>query len=150
MVKEIISLIRKSLSPEDLEARAQWRRDFFLKLLPRIQERLKPVAFEQEFLPGIKLFDATGHRSDHSGVEIMGGGQTLLHVVDSFRHPLQLHYDWASFIDSYPSRLIQSNKQIVKRALQNEALLFGSHLSFPGLVQLRQTNEGLEWHWVRP
>ncbi len=148
MVEEFIGLFRRSLDAQELELRAKGRRKFYLEMLPAIQDRLNPVSFEQEFLPGIKLVDATGHRSDHSALEINSQSQTLLHIVDSIRHPLQIKYDWASFIDSYPSELITSNKRLVTRALTSNALIFSSHLTFPGLARLNTSPAGLEWHWL--
>ncbi len=149
MFEEFIKLFRNSLDAEALKARAQPRRTFAHEVIPQIKDRLNPIAFEEEFLPGFKLLDATGHRSDHTALEISSGGETLIHVTDSLRHPLQIKYDWPSFIDSYPEELIKSNKRLIARSLKTKALMFGAHLGFPGLARVSEGIEGLEWHWVK-
>jgi glyoxylase-like metal-dependent hydrolase (beta-lactamase superfamily II) len=149
MIEEFAKLFRHSLDEEALKARVQPRRKFATEILPQLKERLHPVAFEEEFLPGFKLLDATGHRSDHTALEISSGGETLIHLVDSLRHPLQIKYDLASIIDSYPDQLIASNKRLIERSLKTHALMFGSHLTFPGLARVSEGVEGLEWEWVK-
>ena len=149
MVDEFIKLFQNKIAQEALASREQARRHFAQALLPQIKSRIQTVAFENEFLPGFKLIDASGHRTDHTALEISSEGQTLIHVVDSIRHPVQITYHWASFIDSYPDMVVETNKRLVERILAKDALIFGAHLPFPGLARLSRETSGLEWHWVK-
>ena len=149
MVDEFIKLFQNKIAQEALASREQERRHFAQALLPQIKSRIQTVAFENEFLPGFKLIDASGHRTDHTALEISSEDQTLIHVVDSIRHPVQITYHWASFIDSYPDMVVETNKRLVERILAKDALIFGAHLPFPGLARLSRETSGLEWHWVK-
>lgn len=149
MVDEFIKLFQNKIAQKALASREQARRHFAQALLPQINSRIQTVAFENEFLPGFKLIDASGHRTDHTALEISSEDQTLIHVVDSIRHPVQITYHWASFIDSYPDMVVETNKRLVERILAKDALIFGAHLPFPGLARLSRETSGLEWHWVK-
>jgi glyoxylase-like metal-dependent hydrolase (beta-lactamase superfamily II) len=79
-----------------------------------------------------------GHRGDHVGVEISSKGETLLHVSDSLKHPIQAAYpDFYGEFDTYPEIIIATNKKILKQAAEKNAILFMAHYTFPGLVRVQ-------------
>lgn len=125
MPKEIVS--------KGVAFRSQYGKEF----LPSIKERITFVESEEEFLPGMKMIYAPGHRTDHFAVEFSSGSKTLLHVVDAFRHPIQvLNPSWYCKFDSYPEILKQTIQMLVSRAKEKDALIFGSHFMFPGLLNV--------------
>ncbi|MEM7531063.1 MAG: MBL fold metallo-hydrolase [Chloroflexota bacterium] len=150
MVAEFVKLFQGKLPKGQLTERAVNREAYGSETLPALQFRVELVEPETAFIPGFKLVAAPGHRRDHTAVEIQSQGdnglETLLHVVDGIRHPVQVaNPRWASFIDSYPEQTADTNVKLLERAIQNNALIFGAHLSFPALGHVRVTADGIEW-----
>lgn len=149
MVREFVDLFQGRRPESDLIASSTQRGRHGRETLPALADRVDLAEFDHEFAPGLRLLDAAGHRSDHTAVEVSSGGETLLHVVDGVRHPLQAaHPDWTSFIDSYPERTAASNRALLTRAAERGALVFGAHLPFPGLGRVR--GEGGAFVWLAP
>jgi len=150
MVVEFIKLFHGKLSKEQLTERAVNREAYGSETLPALQFRVEFVELETEFIPGFRLVAAPGHRRDHTAVEIQSAGQsgveTLLHVVDGIRHPVQIaNPRWVSFIDSYPEQTADTNVKLLERAIHNDALIFGAHLSFPALGRVKVAADGVDW-----
>jgi len=139
-----LTTIFTGMTEEMLEKRAEYGRF----TLPNLQEenRLQLVQLEEEFLPGFQLIGAPGHRTDHVAVQIQSQDMTLLHIVDSMRHPVQIaNPTWASYIDSFPDQLVDTNKQLLNRAAETEAILFAAHMQFPALGCVIKTDDGFRW-----
>jgi glyoxylase-like metal-dependent hydrolase (beta-lactamase superfamily II) len=145
MVQEFITLFPAAPADEQRRYAAQ-RAAYGAEVLPNLEDRVDLVEPEREFLPGVRLVAAPGHRMDHTAVEFVGGDEALLHVVDALRHPLQIeHPAWTSFIDSDPAQVRATNRRLFQRAAQKNALLFGAHLPFPGLLAMTLENGDLAW-----
>lgn len=144
MVEEFMKLMRDGMTAEEAESQAAGRRaygDVLIEL--NRQQRLTLVESGREVLPGIRLIDAPGHRRDHVAVEVVSGGQTLLHVVDAFRHELQMkRHDFYCLFDSYPETLAETMVMLMDRAAEKDTLVFGSHFQFPALFRIKSVGEG--------
>jgi glyoxylase-like metal-dependent hydrolase (beta-lactamase superfamily II) len=149
MVQEFITLFPDA--PADEQRRhASQRAAYGAEVLPGLEGRIDLVPPETEFLPGVRLVAAPGHRMDHTAVEFVSGDEALLHVVDALRHPLQIeHPAWTSFIDSDPAQVRATNRRLFQRAAEKNALLFGAHLPFPGLLALTLKDGDWAWTWVQ-
>lgn len=146
MVEQFIKLFREGMDAEKEAAMVERRAAYGRDVLPRLEERVQLVETEVEFLPGFKLVLAPGHRADHTAVEISSGGETLLHIVDSMRHPVQLvQQEWTSYIDSFPEQMIVTNKGLFARAAGANALVFATHLPFPGLGRIVRADGRYGW-----
>lgn len=146
MVGEFIKLFRE-LSSDEREQRAAAREKHGAETLPSLKDRIRLVEPEK-VLKGVQLIYAPGHRSDHYAVEITSGDETLIHVADSIRHPVQANYAWASFIDSYPEQIIKTNQMLLKRIVEKKALVFGMHFPFPALARVAEQNGRRSWRWL--
>ena len=123
--------------------------DFYRKVLPLIQEHLRLVSGETEFLPGLSLLPAPGHRPGHSAVRLTLGGKHLLHLADTASHPmLMLHPDWRWPFDSEAEQAAETRKRLLGWACENQAMLFGSHLPYPGLGTVKSHAGGWLWEPV--
>ena len=134
----------EGMTDEMLAKRAEYGRI----TLPNLQEenRLQLVQLEEEFLPGFQLIGAPGHRSDHVAVQIQSEGTTLLHVVDSMRHPVQIaNPTWASYIDSFHDQIVETNQELLNRTVETEAILFATHMQFPALGHILISDDGFRW-----
>ncbi len=125
--------------------------DFYRKVLPLIKERLRLVDAETEFFPGLTMLPAPGHRPGHSAVRLSLGGKHLLHLADAVGHPLHmLHPEWNWPFDSAPEQAAETRKQLLSWAGENQAMLFGSHLPYPGLGTIKSHEAGWLWEPVKP
>ncbi len=104
------------------------------------------VDASQEFLPGLQILPAVGHRHDHAVLKISSMGQQLLHLADAVIHPLFMAQPaWASTYDSVPDQALAVKKRLLDQAASEDALIFGAHFPFPGLGHVRQEEKGWQW-----
>ncbi len=116
------------------------------RALALIQGRLEVVAAGVEFLPGLVLIPAPGHRPGHTVLAATSRGEHLLHLADAVGHPLLMERPawWWSF-DGDRARAEADRRRLLGQAAEQHALVFGSHLPFPGLGHV--TREGDGWRW---
>ena len=148
LTDQFIHLFAAMRTPEQLEAMAQSRETHGATILPSLNERTDLIEPEVEHVAGIRFIAAPGHRSDHYAVEVSSNGETLIHVVDSIRHPFQVNNDWPSFIDSFPEQIVETNKLLVARILDKNALMFGAHFPFPALAKIEKEEDTVGWEWI--
>lgn len=147
MVTEFTDVFGKFMPAEQVAQSAVGRRKHGQETLPSLSARIDLVEPEVEVLPGIRFVDAPGHRSDHMAVEISSNGETLLHIVDAFRHAVQAAQPtWHSFVDSYPDQTVATINKLMTRAAEKNALVFGTHFPFPGLGRIEK--DGSVFRWV--
>lgn len=145
MVEEFIMLFRGVQSDEELAATAVGRAKF-ADVLKDLGNRLVLVEYGEEVAPGISMLAAAGHRRDHTAVEINSGDETLLHVADAWRHPLQLKRpDFFCLFDSYPETLAATMAELWQRAAGSDAIVFGAHFPFPAIIKLSHEDGLYQW-----
>ena len=147
LVEQYLDLMRKrGVSGDDLDRMAAGRAAYGTRTLPLIKDRVDLVELDTEFLPGFQVIDATGHRTDQVALTITSDGDRLLHVVDAIRHPIQMaHPEWYGALDSFPEETVAARRRLLERAAADKALIFGAHLTFPGLGYVSQ--QGSSWRW---
>lgn len=139
MVEEFVQVFETMLEPDFLQRAIAYRHRLGTEVFPALRERIQLIEPGEVFLPGVQMHYFPGHRTDHFAVEIVSAGQTLIHVADSFRHCLQSHHPrWYSVYDSWPDQWTASLSKLLRLIREKEALVFGSHLSFPGLARWQE------------
>ena len=123
--------------------------EYFIRyVIPVIKERVEPVALYTEFLPGFQAIFGRGHSAGHSALRITSEGETLLHVGDAIHHMLHIaHPDLLCSWDRTraPDEMVSTRRQLFKRAADENLLVFGPHLSFPGLGWVTTQENGWQW-----
>ena len=141
MVTEFTQLFAEKAPAERLAAMTRGRTQYGLETLPSLKDQIQLVEAGSEIVPGITIFEAFGHRSDHHCLAIESGGATLIHVVDSIRHPIQVHdTSITSWIDSYPELIPSTNQMLIEKA--TGGLIVGAHIAFPSIGRITQTESG--------
>ncbi|MEM7332988.1 MAG: MBL fold metallo-hydrolase [Chloroflexota bacterium] len=145
MVEEFLKLSRDRASAEQLagmkNGRLQYPQSF-----PALKPRLKLVDSDTDILRGIRFIAAPGHRRDHFAVEVKSKGETVLHIVDAFRHPIHCqHPNFPCLFDSYPEQLASTIRMLMARAADSDALVYGSHFVFPGLIKIGRQESEFVW-----
>jgi glyoxylase-like metal-dependent hydrolase (beta-lactamase superfamily II) len=119
------------------------------KTLPLIRDRIQVVDTGVEFLPGFELISAPGHRPGHSAVAITSRGEHLLHLADTAGHPVFMaHPSWHGYADSWHDLAAEDRIRLLTQATGQRALIFGSHLPFPGLGRVAPQEAGWRWQPV--
>ncbi len=119
------------------------------KTFPLIKSRIKVVEPGDEFLQGFQTISAPGHRPGHTALAITSAGEHLLHLADTVGHPILMeHPSWHGYADSRHDQAEKDRVQLLDQAVSQQALVFGSHLPFPGVGRMIPRGEG--WHWQPP
>lgn len=119
---------------------------FGRKVLPAIREQVEVIKPGDEFLPGIRFLAAPGHRPGHAGLLITSGGQTLIHSADTFGHALLVEYpEWQGFADFDHTQARLDRLALINLAVCNQAQVFASHITFPGLGKI--VPDAGRWCW---
>jgi glyoxylase-like metal-dependent hydrolase (beta-lactamase superfamily II) len=114
--------------------------------LPPIRDQLDLISGESEIVPGITAVPAPGHTPGHMAVSLASGREHLLCLSDAMLHPVHIEEpDWYAMIDFRPEMTVDTRYRLLKRALNQNALVLGFHFPFPGLGRVVRTAE--RWRW---
>jgi glyoxylase-like metal-dependent hydrolase (beta-lactamase superfamily II) len=126
-----------------------WTKDrtqFAWETYRKIKDLMLTVKPGEEFIPGLRLLAAPGHRYDHSILKVTSLGERLVHVSDALVHPLFMgNRDWYSTYDADPTQAINTKITLLNMCASENALVFGSHFPFPGLGHVRQGHTCWKW-----
>jgi len=119
---------------------------FGRKVLPVMGERVKVVEAGVEFLPGFQLIPASGHRPGHAALAVTSSGESFIHLADTVGHPLLMeHPEWHWYADFSFEQAEKDKFHVLNQAVAQHALVFGPHLSFPGVGRVAPL--GTAWCW---
>lgn len=135
-------------NPATLAALGDDRSAFYHKLVRVLNNSIQLCDGESDVADGIRFIPSPGHRIGHAVYEFASEGAPLLHTGDAFFHPVFAeHPDWANVTDSIPDQAVKSRKLLVDRAAESDALVLSTHTPFPGIGQLKKTDE-LVYQWM--
>jgi glyoxylase-like metal-dependent hydrolase (beta-lactamase superfamily II) len=105
---------------------------------------------EDEVVPGVQAVHTPGHTPGHMSYLLSSEGSQLLAVVDSainayvgLERP-----EWHFGFDSDPAQAVDTRKQILGRASDEQLLVFGYHFPFPGIGYVARQGDADEWRWL--
>ena len=74
---------------------------------------------------------------------ITSGGEVALYVGDIAQHRVQLErLAWVAAFDVLPLVSLETKRQLLERAIRENALVISVHLPFPGAGRMTTTPEG--------
>ena len=127
----------------------KWTKDktqFAWETYSKIKDLILIVKPGEEFIPGLRLFAAPGHRYDHSILEVTSSDEQLMHISDALAHPLFMgNRDWYSTYDANPKQTVETKIKLQNMCASENTLVFGSHFPFPGLGYVQQGHECWKW-----
>lgn len=128
----------------------KWTKDktqFIWETFSKIKDLILLVKPGEEFIPGLRLFPALGHRYDHSILKVTSSGEQLVHIADALAHPLFMgNRNWVSTYDADPIRAVATKIELMDMCASENALVFGPHFPFPGLGYVQQGYGRWKWH----
>ncbi len=97
-----------------------------------------------EIMPGLEAIDMPGHTPGHTGFMVSSNGETLVIIGDVFHLPVvqAARPDVALAFDSDPAQGIQTRRKFLERAVAEDLLVTGMHMSFPGFARIAKAGEG--------
>lgn len=134
VIEEFEAAMKNVFPEERMQMKLESRKAFSKKLSTELKPKIKLVAVGEEFIPGIIYHEAKGHRSDHYAIEITSQNETLIHIADAMRHKVQFE-GYHSIFDSHPNKTMQTIRSLFDLAKSRKAIVYGSHLTFPGLMK---------------
>lgn len=96
-----------------------------------------------EIAPGIRTIPTPGHTRDHISVAVASGGARLLCVADTMDLPIHVEWTtWHPAWDEQPELAMRSRRMLLRRAVEEKALIHAFHFPFPGVGYVRAAGDG--------
>jgi glyoxylase-like metal-dependent hydrolase (beta-lactamase superfamily II) len=95
-------------------------------------------------IAGIDIIPLPGHTQGHTGYAVSGGGELLVIWGDTCHAPevQSARPDVTVIFDNDPAQAIQSRRLILERAVNEDLLIAGMHMSFPGFTRIARRRDG--------
>lgn len=94
----------------------------------------------------VSIVPSPGHTVGHTCIVLRSGGEMAIHIADLIHHPAEfVHPEWISKVDFLPKETEESRRLFTKIALENNALLVGSHTPFPGAGRILSPDGQNTW-----
>jgi glyoxylase-like metal-dependent hydrolase (beta-lactamase superfamily II) len=109
--------------------------------------KYKPIDADGELVPGIKAVSAVGHTAGHMIYEVESKGQKLV-VWGDLMHVAAVQFPEPAVtiqFDTDAGKAAEARKKAYADAAKAGYFVAVSHVSFPGLGQIRTEGAGYEW-----
>lgn len=125
----------------NLEVAPETVRDTFAivrRNLAPYRDRTKPFRGGGMVLPGIEAVALPGHTPGHTGYLLRDSGESLLIWGDIVHAPeVQCARPEVTMVfDSDPARAVQTRRAVLERAVAEDLVVAGMHMSFPGFSRV--------------
>ncbi|KAF0095803.1 MAG: beta-lactamase domain-containing protein [Puniceicoccaceae bacterium 5H] len=129
-------------APEQMRGMLTTTRDTLRALEPKLK-----LVQDGDTVQGLKMISLPGHTPGHMGVRIQSGGETLYHVADIANHCRLLfdHPEWDFSYDNDVQQAVQTRRKMLSRAASEDALIFGSHYTYPGFGHVNEMGDGFHF-----
>jgi glyoxylase-like metal-dependent hydrolase (beta-lactamase superfamily II) len=78
---------------------------------------------------------------------ISSGAEQLLHIADSVLHPIHLEQPgWQNVFDLAPDQAVRTRKQLLDRAVADQAKVIAYHFPFPSMGRIVPKSPH-SWRW---
>ncbi|SLN68986.1 N-acyl homoserine lactonase AttM [Roseivivax jejudonensis] len=107
-------------------------------------DRIVTFSGEEEVAPGVTSMPLPGHTPGHSGFMVASGDSQLLIWADIVHvTPIQFaRPDVAIGFDADPEQAVATRQQILDRVVADRMTVAGSHIGFPGVVNVAAEGDG--------
>jgi glyoxylase-like metal-dependent hydrolase (beta-lactamase superfamily II) len=101
-----------------------------------------------EIMPGLEAIAMPGHTPGHTGYMLSSGGERLLIVADVFHVPevQAARPEVGVGFDNDPAQAIRTRRTVLQRAVDEDLLVTGMHMSFPGFSRIARAGDGYVIH----
>ena len=96
-----------------------------------------------EVAPGIRTISTPGHTRDHISVSVTSGESKLICAADTMDLPIHIEQTtWHPAWDEQPELGLRSRRMLLRRAVEENALIHAFHFPFPGVGYVRPSGDG--------
>ena len=97
-----------------------------------------------EIMPGLEAIAMPGHTPGHTGFMVSSGDARLLIFADVFHVPVvqAARPDVGTGFDTDPAQAIRTRRAALERAVDQDLLVTGMHMSFPGFSRIARSGDG--------
>ncbi len=94
-------------------------------------------------MPGLEALALPGHTPGHTGYMLTSGGESLLIWGDVFHLPVvqAARPEVGTAFDSDPALATRSRRAVLERAVSEDLLVTGMHMSFPGFARIARAGD---------
>lgn len=122
-----------------LVADVQFAQDSLLAMRTQMQ-LIEPG---DEIAPGVRSIATPGHTRDHISVAVCSGESRLICVADTMDLPIHIEQTtWHPEWDEEPALGLRSRRMLLRRAVEENALIHAFHFPFPGVGYVREDGDG--------
>lgn len=111
--------------------------------LRAMRDQIQLIEPGEEVAPGIRAIATPGHTRDHISVAVASGASRLLCVADTMDLPIHIEQtSWHPAWDKLPAVGMGSRRMLLRRAVEENALIHAFHFPFPGVGFIRAVGDG--------
>ncbi len=111
--------------------------------LRALRDQVQLIEPGDEIAPGIRAIATPGHTRDHISVAVKSGESRLLCVADTMDLPIHIERtSWHPAWDELPELGLRSRRMLLRRAVEENALIHAFHFPFPGVGYVRAHGAG--------
>lgn len=112
-----------------------------------VNGKVRLIQSNENVLPGVMALESPGHTPGHMCFQIETSGESLL-LLGDLVHTAQLqlkHPEWKVAVDTDPSQGARSRQKFLEKAADQNSLVGGGHLPYPGLGYVSRSNDHFTW-----
>ena len=110
-----------------------------------LSDQLIQFDYGDEIIAGVEAINTSGHTPGHTSFALHNGSDTLVVIGDALAHQFVSfeHPEIQSAMDQDPTMGAMTRQRLLDRLVQDQSLLLGFHLAYPGMGRAeRSTTDG--------
>lgn len=122
--------------------------DVVARMMTAYAQNIETFTGAPEIVPGITAVPLNGHTPGHTGYAI-GRNQPELIVWGDVVHAPELQFkrpELTVIFDVEPAKAATSRQGIIERAIEEEMMIAGMHIPFPGFIRASRRNDAYEFY----
>eukprot|EP01024_Parvocaulis_polyphysoides_P068166 TRINITY_DN826_c0_g1_i12.p1 TRINITY_DN826_c0_g1~~TRINITY_DN826_c0_g1_i12.p1 ORF type:complete len:375 (-),score=37.44 TRINITY_DN826_c0_g1_i12:978-2057(-) len=131
----------------DSNSAANFYADFGLVFFPLQDAGINVIQYTAGGLfEGFEALDFSGHSPGHHVIKLYSGSDSLYYVGDTLFNEVTISNPyWASVFDMNGDKAVSSRVELLNRLVDENALVGGYHINFPGLGFVRKDGDTFAW-----
>jgi len=132
---------------ENVREARKFNRELYVKIVVPLANRATFVKPGDEVVPGITAVDAFGHSPGLMAYHIESNGKRMINWADTCNHYVVAiqRPDIQLDVDDDKDKAVATRKRILDMAANEELLVAGFHMPFPGLGYVERAGGGYRW-----
>jgi len=132
---------------ENVREARKFNRELYVKICVPLADRATFIKPGDEVVPGITAVDAFGHSPGLMDFHIESDGRRMLNWADTCNHYVVAiqRPEWQLDVDDDKEKAVATRKRILDMVTNENLLVAGFHMPFPGLGYVERAAGGYRW-----